>query len=149
MDRKIMGTIRNTTIAVALIFAGFGLAGCDIPFAGSPVIDSGAAQVVYQQQAGDLLVTAMNKYFDYNSGKPMKLVNDSISVDFSLSNVPDSETCGNMLADLGFDPSVNVRMDHTNGNSGVQTAESPNYTVTWTYSGLTGMTLTVTVKHTL
>ena len=146
MGRKIMRRMRNITIVAVLTTAGFGLAGCDIEMTGSPIIDSGAAQVVYQQQAGELLVTTLEQYYSYTNGIPIKLVNDSINIDFPSGSVPDSETCGNVFEDLGFDASANVRMDNTNGNSGVQTAESPHYTATWTYSSRTGLDLTFTVK---
>jgi len=141
-----MSTTRKLTIALVIAASGFGLAGCDSLLTGSPIIDSGAAQVVYQQQSEDVLVSTMNKYFHYSNGTPMKLVNNSISIDFKPADVPDSEVTGNLFADLGFDSNANVLMDHTTGNSGVQTAESEHYTATWTYFSLTGLSLTLTVK---
>jgi hypothetical protein len=141
--------MRIARITTALLAAVAGIAiltGCDSILVGSPVIDHEAAVVVYQQQAGERLVTTMNKYFDYNNGKSMKLVNNSISIDFKPVDVPDSATCGNLFSDLGFDSTANALMDHTTGNSGVQTAESEYYTATWTYSSLIGLSLTLTVR---
>lgn len=146
-----MGTTRKLIIVAVLSAVGFGLTACDMEFTGSPVIDSQAAAVVYKQQAHDqaafLLVNTMNKYFQKVTATTFARTNDSVRADFDLSDVPDSHTSGLMFADLGFDATANMLMDNTNGNMGMQTATSPNYNATWTYSAKTGLDLTIAMNR--
>src|SRR5664279_1842756 len=66
----VMRVTRKIVIAIVIAAAaGSGLAGCATAIPGSPVINSAAAQVVYQQQSEDLLVTTIGLHFHYINGQ--------------------------------------------------------------------------------
>src|SRR5664280_2676266 len=103
----------------------------------------------FTQTPSQLLISTSDNYFDKIDGKAHVLEDGTLNMDFYASDLDSSmrTSLNNFMTDLGFQPIAVALMWQTTGYSGVQTAEAPDYTASWTYNSRDGLELSVSVKQ--